>query len=338
MKFSVRVISCLLLCAAKCCSGLSKSREIGNIRVTFNESQALNLSESVIFFTRDYRLLINDELALAKSAFNHNKPTKIVTHGWLSSSSSSVCTSIRDALGEKGDYNIILVDWHEISKLEYTVAAGLTKQVGKFVGGMINFLMSKGSSPSDFSLVGHSLGAHIMGFAGQTADHKVAHIVGLDPAAPGFSMNDADDRLSQDDASLVEIIHTNAGNLGILQAIGHIDYYPNGGGVKQPGCGPDPDDVCSHGRSHVYYAESLRRSDAWWARRCDSYVNFLFGKCDGNLIVPFASWLPDWSKPHGVYMLRTGKTAPFGLGLFGAERDGNETDSAKSYLTSSMRK
>ena len=48
-------------------------------------------------------------------------------------------------------------------------------------------------------------------------------------------MNVREGRLSADDAALVDVIHTNAGKLGEGPAIGHIDFYPNGG-KEQPGC------------------------------------------------------------------------------------------------------
>ena len=55
----------------------------------------------------------------------------------------------------------------------------------------------------------------------------------LDPAGPLF---DADDGgLAKTDAAFVDVIHTNGNTLGTLRALGHVDFYPNKGGV-QPAC------------------------------------------------------------------------------------------------------
>jgi hypothetical protein len=71
---------------------------------------------------------------------------------------------------------------------------------------------SKNGDPKKFFLVGHSLGAHIMGFAGGYVDDainkKVGLIVGLDPARPCFVDRDKKYRLDPTDALLVEAIHT----------------------------------------------------------------------------------------------------------------------------------
>lgn len=55
--------------------------------------------------------------------------------------------------------------------------------IGNYVGKMIAFLRDEGANLVLMSLVGHSMGAHIMGFAGKNLPdkekRKVEHIVGL---------------------------------------------------------------------------------------------------------------------------------------------------------------
>lgn len=58
---------------------------------------------------------------------------------------------------------------------------------------------------------------------------------GLDPALPFFSTPQLSWKLDSTDAHYVDIIHTDAGYLGKAEALGHADFYVNGGS-KQPIC------------------------------------------------------------------------------------------------------
>lgn len=81
-------------------------------------------------------------------------------------------------------------------------------------------------------LIGHSLGAHIVGSAGRNLLYKteklVSRITGLDPASPCFNEGGALAGLFRGDAEFVDIIHSNVGVLGKKDSIGDADYYPNG--------------------------------------------------------------------------------------------------------------
>lgn len=105
-------------------------------------------------------------------------------------------------------------------------------------------------------IIGHSLGAHLSGFAGkriqEVAKKKIPRIVASDPAGPVFSDRPCDERLCKEDASRVVIFHTSY--LGIEQPMGHIDYYV-GNLDTQPEC--DYNIVCSHHRPMVYLTETL---------------------------------------------------------------------------------
>ena len=68
----------------------------------------------------------------------------------------------------------------------------------------------------------------------------ISRITGLDPAGPYFEFTDPNVRLDQSDAQFVDVIHTDGQThiqlgLGLLQPLGHADFYPNGG-LEQPSC------------------------------------------------------------------------------------------------------
>lgn len=78
--------------------------------------------------------------------------------------------------------------------------------------------------------------AHICGAAGKRVRRgRINTIIGLDPAGPLFDGTAPINRLDFGDADYVEVIHTDVGTFGIGAAIGHADFYPNGGS-NQPSC------------------------------------------------------------------------------------------------------
>lgn len=88
-------------------------------------------------------------------------------------------------------------------------------------------------------LIGHSLGAHVCGFAAKTIKTlgvgTISRIFGADPAGPSFNDNECKDRLCETDAERVIALHTSK-RLGMEKQAGHIDLYFNDGS-SQPGCG-----------------------------------------------------------------------------------------------------
>lgn len=97
-----------------------------------------------------------------------------------------------------------------------------------------------GVSLENINVIGHSLGAHVSGFAGKKVQNEtgrpVAKIFGLDPAGPLFSGKEEQDRLSKDDAREVFVLHTDGGKFGYRESFGAADFFANGGTAIQPGC------------------------------------------------------------------------------------------------------
>lgn len=68
-------------------------------------------------------------------------------------------------------------------------------------------------------------GAHLAGLASrQVKSGKVGGIIALDPASPGFSIADANNRLARSDADYVQIIHTDTRTYGMSYPFGHGAY------------------------------------------------------------------------------------------------------------------
>lgn len=105
---------------------------------------------------------------------------------------------------------------------------------------VIDLYANQSANLSNFHLVGHSLGAHVAGFAGKavqnTVGANVGRITGLDPAGPLYRLASAENRLASTDADLVVALHTDGGVAGYYSPIGDIDFYANGGFPQQPGC------------------------------------------------------------------------------------------------------
>lgn len=191
---------------------------------TFSLPQIINHPEAKSIFVQENQL-----------NFNVHRPTRIFVHGFYSD--NELMDSYAKSYLNAGDFNFIAVDWLAGAKtLNYAKARHRVREVGEALAIFIDHLVDMGMNLEHLILVGHSLGAHVCGFAGKnTKTGELPYIVGLDPALPFFSLKHTGHRLTYTDAKYVQIIHTSGGFLGIKHPIGHADFYPNYG-CKQPGC------------------------------------------------------------------------------------------------------
>lgn len=203
------------------------------------------------------------------------------------------------------DVNVIIVDWGGGSLPLYSQAAANTRLVGLEVARLVRLLMI---NPRKVHIIGHSLGAHIAGYAGEKID-GLGRITGLDPAEPLFQEMPPEVRLDPTDALFVDVIHTDTkgfykGGLGMEQPVGHVDFYPNGG-EYQPGCSlmdfpylpsfeegdevslPAADSVarnlfaCGHNRVLDLFIDSISNTKEcpMVGYSCEDYESFQNGDC-----------------------------------------------------------
>ncbi|CAH0714277.1 unnamed protein product, partial [Brenthis ino] len=234
--------------------------------------------------------------------FNKLNDIRVLTHGWLSAESVGWIQKTKNSLLREYDLNVITVDWSELSKnIIYPYAAFSTRYVGKRVSKLLEAVAATYNvSGHRIHLIGHSLGAQVMGYAGMFSNEKVYRVTGLDPARPLFEVPKMplDFCLDSSDANFVDIIHTCGGVYGYRNSYGHADFYPNNGQPMQPGCSGARQvagtwfpnqcsliaDSCSHGRSHEYFEESIeyKFDDGFIAYPCENWKKFENGECTEN--------------------------------------------------------
>ncbi|KAG9489424.1 hypothetical protein GDO78_005413, partial [Eleutherodactylus coqui] len=230
-------------------------------------------------------VLVHRAETLENCAFNATFPLVMITHGWsldgnLEAWIPKMASTFKSS---KRQINVIIVDWLSSAHAHYAVAVQNARYIGLEIAEFLEWLESSIQFPrSNVHLVGYSLGAHVSGFAGSyiNGSAKIGRITGLDPAGPLFEGMSSIDRLSSDDATFVDAIHTNTQqhiglSVGINQKVGHYDFYPNGGDI-QPGCqfrdlyshiaehgifGFTQSVKCSHERSVQLFIDSILNED-----------------------------------------------------------------------------
>nr|CAH0111464.1 unnamed protein product [Daphnia galeata] len=273
-------------------------------------------------------LRLGDLESLQQSNYKPFLPTKMVAHGY--NGDPGTFNSTKNEFLRRENCNFITIDWTELgSGIDYPlIIIRNIPLAASETGAFVEFLCENtGASLNSFHLIGFSLGAHVAGGAGAAiVSGKLPRITGLDPAAPGFSVNDTETRLDTTDADFVDIIHTNSGTLlqggeSMIEPIGHADFYPNGG-QRQPGClftkskeedfQEDETRDCNHSRAVIYFDESINSQIGFQALQCDSLEEYLSGFCDGNPAALMGE--PTSVTTRGIYYLITNDVEPFAMG------------------------
>jgi len=260
-----------------------------------------------------------DSSSIKNSNFKNSRETRYIIHGFQNSGKSDVNIKIRDAYLQKGDFNVIVVDWSKgANTLNYNEARNRIDSIAATVAEFIEILSQDvGQKVGAIQLIGHSLGAHTAGLTAKYVQKrglgKVPKIVGLDPAMPGFSIGSPESRLASTDANYVEVFHTNSRMLGFDYPVGHVDYYPNYG-FTQPGCGIDVAGTCAHGRAYQYFAESLNSAKGFVAYKCSDYYSVEDKKCamSGTSITVGGEPLST-GNIRGIFYGVTNNKAPFAI-------------------------
>ncbi|XP_071608131.1 lipase member H isoform X3 [Heliangelus exortis] len=210
-----------------------------------------DLKVKLLLYTRQNPNCAEELDSAASKYLDVTKKTTFIIHGYRFTGSAPVWISdLVHLLLSVEDMNIILVDWNRgATTLNYSNASRNCKKVAEILKKLIDEMLVDGASLDSLHMIGVSLGAHISGFVGQMFGGRLGRITGL----------------------------------GYREALGHLDFYPNGG-INQPGC---PLTIfsglqyfkCHHQRSVFLFMASLKQSCNITAYPCDSYRNYRNGKC-----------------------------------------------------------
>ncbi|CAH2108066.1 unnamed protein product [Euphydryas editha] len=279
--------------------------------------------------------LSNPTPLLTDPCFDSNRRTVVYTFGYRGKTDGPATTAVLNSYLATKKRNVILLDWQEEAQsgvlgipLGYALfAVPNAKRIGHELGYALLTLSEAGLNMTEIHLVGHSLGAHIMGYAGRWTrkrGHVISRITGLDPARALFEGTFAlQSGLDRTCAKFVDIIHTNPGSYGMSQSSGTVDLWPNYSphdGI-QPGCPSGqfemftPEDLCSHDRAWRYLVESIQNGTAFPAVAADSFNSWLAIKTPPNV----TNYMGDLTntKARGNYYLSTNNQKPFSKGSQG---------------------
>ncbi|KAJ3625097.1 hypothetical protein MTP99_018662 [Tenebrio molitor] len=260
--------------------------------------------------------------AARRAGVDPTAPTVIYIHGFTEPSPGKSGRGIAEAyLSRKDNFNVILLDWSELSTFPwYLPAVRNVKMVADKLRKFLEVFDQSGEVPiRNVHLVGFSLGSHIAGFAGKRLRRglRIPRITALDPAFPEYSLRDPSRRLTRTDADYIDVIHTDAGIFGLPIAVGHADFFPNGGRALQPGCQPsylvqlrlvDQIFACSHVRAWKLYAESVANPGAFPATKCRTWRG---PNKSCNFTKDAFMGYPNNNRTRGQFYLMTGFKTPF---------------------------
>jgi pancreatic triacylglycerol lipase len=121
--------------------------------------------------------------------YDNDRPTMLYGYGYTEKYKSKSTQTVVDSYIERGDHNILVVEWSNYSDGSYIFRAiPNSHKVGSIVGKTLLNMRNEGFNIDKFHLVGHSLGGHLVGYIGRSVyknsnqTYKLTRITALDPA------------------------------------------------------------------------------------------------------------------------------------------------------------
>lgn len=199
---------------------------------------------------------------------------------------------------------------------------------------MLAELTELGLDPKKLEIIGLSHGGQGISFIGKNyrriTGRNVSRITALDPSGPCFRRLGPEDRIDASDADLVDIIHTNIEGYGYAGAVGHVNFYVNGGEFQIADIPEIPcTSFCSHAKSLLLWVTAMQYPDSFIALKCDSIQDARDRNCfERPLVTNVMGPNTDMNTP-GIFYLATLNYFPYYLGEKGLDE---KFDFHKSYI------
>jgi len=281
----------------------------------------------------DYEDMIFDgEKAIIDSNstnFDPTRPTKVIAHGLGGGTHIDKIFAYAYIAYAGVYYNVIGVDWRSIKKGDgWDVSLG---NVGKYTAHFLQDLVNNhGLKIEDVHCIGFSYGTHVIGYTGvfvnQLGLGKIPRGTALDPVAKHGGIQAA-----KDNFGYLDVIHSSS--LGILDPLGHVDFYPNGG-QKQPGVCLKGKKNCpefewrdknAHKRAPGLYEASIYNPNTFVAWKCPPSLSLKVWRnmgpdrhCSPENGFPNLAHMGEWTTsfgfPEGIYYLTTDDSWPYSWG------------------------
>ncbi|XP_049867905.1 phospholipase A1-like [Pectinophora gossypiella] len=289
----------------------------------FDEYTELPITEADQIFKKDW--------------YNSSRTTVMFAHGFTGRPEGPAVTAVIKAYLGQNNSNVALLNWEHMAAIVppglvrsyVNWAAPNARKLGVRIADTLRNLSSAGLNLNQTHFIGHSLGAHIFGIAGNHLMQKgiqLPWITGLDPAGVGFENRVPLERLNPGSAGYVFVLHTDPNKYGFSRPLGSVDFWPNYrnlGPVRQPGCdyGPrpqfTPEDLCSHNRCWQLLVDSVKYPGTLlgsYARNYRTWKNYSPQERNEFVLEVGKSYKKFVS---GNYYFVTKDVSPYGLGKNG---------------------
>ncbi|CAH2105293.1 unnamed protein product [Euphydryas editha] len=273
-----------------------------NIKCDHDRSLNLDVNETQIYFY-DFVNNINitskidgaAELLKRSIELDHSRRLIVFVPGYKSHINKELEELARQTFRNVTNAYLVIVDhsaytFENKDKLEsYLRSVRYSYYIGNILGKFFANVSSGTFSSDNIHCIGHSLGSHMLAYAGETftdiTKKKLSRITGLDPAGPCFSDSKIEEQIRSGVAKYVEVSHCNTGHFGTTKTIADTDFFFNYEGKVQPNC--DKDNVeetekCYHKACVKYYMKTVHNPELYLARSCASYKDFKEGMCEDN--------------------------------------------------------